>query len=98
MRLSSAAAFCAALLMASPAFADSRVFILASQPDGYGIDECLASGASCGATAARMYCESRQFTQASAYHRLAPEDVTGAIPASTTVRPGDNYIAITCQR
>jgi len=45
-----------------------------------------------------MYCESRQFTQASAYHRLAPEDVTGAIPASTTVRPGDNYIAITCQR
>lgn len=100
MRLSSAAALCAVLLMSSPAFADSRVFIVANQPDGYGIDECLANGASCGASAARMYCESHQFARASSYHRVETDDITGAIPASTRspASRADAYVAITCQR
>lgn len=91
---------CAALLMSSPAFADSRVFILANQPDGYGIDECLADGASCGASAARMYCESHQFARASSYHRVENDDITGAIPASagSPALHGGSYVAITCQR
>lgn len=100
MRLSSAAALCAVFLTISPAFADSRVFIVANQPDGYGIDECLANGAACGASAARMYCESHQFARASSYHRIENDEVTGAIPASTrSPKPsGDSYVAITCQR
>ena len=41
------------LLAASAASADSRVFIIANQADGYGVDQCLAKGEKCGAHAAR---------------------------------------------
>lgn len=100
MRLSSAAALCVLTLSCVPAFADSHVFIVANQPDGYGIDQCLASGERCGASAARMYCESHQFARASSYHRIENDEITGAIPASTgsPVPHGDAYVAITCQR
>jgi hypothetical protein len=76
------------------------VFIVANQPDGYGIDQCLANGEQCGASAARMYCKSHQFAQAIAFHRIENDEITGAIPASTSspVPHGDAYVAITCQR
>ena len=57
------------VLAASSAFADSRVFIIANQSDGYGIDQCLARGEKCGAHAALSYCKSRAFDQAVAYRR-----------------------------
>lgn len=100
MRTSSAAALCAVFLMSSPAFADSRVFIIANQPDGYGIDECLANGDACGASAARMYCESHQFAQASSYRRIDNDEITGAVPVpvSAPATRGERYVAITCQR
>jgi hypothetical protein len=47
------------VLSASAASADSRVFIIANQADGYGVDQCLAMGEKCGAHAARSYCQSR---------------------------------------
>ena len=53
MRSHSALLACMFLLAASAAMADSRVFIIANQPDGYGIDQCLARGDKCGAQAAR---------------------------------------------
>lgn len=87
------------LAMSAKAQADSRVFIIANQPDGYGIDECLAKGEKCGAPAARAYCQSREFAQATGYRRVDPDEVTGAIPASTAGSSGNSdYIAITCQR
>lgn len=93
---------CAALLAASAASADSRVFIIANQSDGYGIDQCLAKGEQCGAPAARSYCQSREFTQATAYRRVDPDEVTGSVPKAaggSCPRGGCNeYIAITCQR
>jgi hypothetical protein len=100
MRLSSAAALCVLTLSCLPAYADSHVFIVANQPDGYGIDQCLANGEQCGASAARMYCKSHQFAQAIAFHRIENDEITGAIPASTSspVPHGDAYVAITCQR
>ena len=87
---------------ASVAFADSRVFIVANQPDGYGIDQCLARGERCGAPAARAYCEARDFKTASAYRRIDPDEITGAIPASGQKCSGrgceNEYVAITCER
>mgnify|MGYP001152601120 CR=1 FL=1 len=84
------------------AHADNRVFIIANQSDGYGIDECLANGEKCGAYAARSYCQSRDFSEATAYRRVDPDEVTSAIPASTgsaCPRAGcAGYIAITCHR
>jgi hypothetical protein len=95
-----AAAFMA---MASTAWADSRVFIVANQPDGYGIDQCLANGERCGAPAARAYCQARDFKAASGYRRADPDEATGAIPASAAERCSGracavDYIAITCER
>ena len=70
MRSLSAFLACALTFAASAAIADSRVFIIANQADGYGIDQCLARGDKCGAHAARSYCQSRDFAQATSYRRV----------------------------
>jgi hypothetical protein len=93
---------CALLLAASAASADSRVFIIANQADGYGVDQCLAKGDKCGAHAARSYCQSRDFAQASSYRRVDPDEVTGSVSKAggeNCNHAGCNeYVAITCQR
>ena len=101
MRFPSALLACVFLLAASAASADSRVFIIENQADGYGVDQCLANGEKCGAHAARSYCQSRDFTQASSYRRVDPDEVTGSVPKSgahCSHGGCDEYVAITCQR
>lgn len=86
---------------ASGASADSRVFIVANQADAYGVDQCLAMGEKCGAHAARSYCQSRDFVQASSYRRVDPDEITGSVPKAgeSCGHAGCNeYVAITCQR
>ena len=92
---------CGFLLAASAASADSRVFIIANQADGYGVDLCLARGEKCGAHAARSYCLSREFASAVAYRRVDPDEITGAVPSGGAKCSGhgcSEYVAITCQR
>jgi hypothetical protein len=93
---------CALLFAASAASADSRVFIIANQADGYGVDQCLAKGDECGAHAARSYCQSREFAQASSYRRVDPDEITGSVSKAggeNCNHAGCNeYVAITCQR
>ncbi|RTL51276.1 MAG: hypothetical protein EKK40_10565 [Bradyrhizobiaceae bacterium] len=100
--LVSASLGCALLAASvSSSLADSEVFIVANQPDGYGIDHCLANGERCGAPAARAYCQLHEFSQASAYRRVDPDEVTGSVPVSAGTCKGsgcDEYVAITCQR
>jgi hypothetical protein len=101
MRSISALLACVFVLAASAASADSRVFIIENQADGYGVDQCLAKGEKCGAHAARSYCQSRDFAQATAYRRVDPEEVTGSVPKSggNCSHAGcEEYVAITCQR
>jgi hypothetical protein len=101
MRSISALLACAFLLAPSIASADSRVFIIANQADGYGVDQCLARGENCGAHAALSYCKSRDFAQASSYRRVDPDEITGSVPKAggNCARGGcDEYVAITCQR
>jgi hypothetical protein len=101
MRSISAFLACVSLLIGTAAWADSRVFIIANQPDGYGVDECLARGEKCGAHAAQSYCQSRNFVQASSYRRVDPDEITGSVPKEHEHcgRSGcGEYIAITCQR
>jgi hypothetical protein len=90
MRFPSAFIACTFLLAATAASADSRVFIIANQADGYGVDQCLAKGEKC------------EFAQATAYRRVDPDEVTGAIPKGAGEKcPGSGcgeYVAITCQR
>ena len=92
---------CAFLFAASAAMADSRVFIIANQADGYGVDQCLAKGEKCGAHAARSYCQSRDFAQALSYRRVDPDEITGSVPkanGSCNHAGCNEYVAITCQR
>jgi hypothetical protein len=101
MRSISALLACVFVLAASAASADSRVFIIENQADGYGVDQCLAKGEKCGAHAARSYCQSRDFAQATSYRRVDPEEVTGSVPKSgeSCNHAGcGEYVAITCQR
>ena len=102
MRFPSVLLACFSLLAVTAASADSRVFIIANQSDGYGVDQCLASGEKCGAHAARSYCQSRDFAQAVSYRRVDPDEVTGSIPKAVggncTLFGCNEYVAITCQR
>jgi hypothetical protein len=91
----------ACLFLAAAARAKTKVFIIANEADGYGVDQCLASGEQCGASAARSYCQSRDFAQASSYRRVDPDEITGSVPKTSGRCPRggcDQYVAITCQR
>jgi hypothetical protein len=89
-------------LIATAAFADTRVFIIANPTVSSGVDRCLANGERCGAQAALAYCRSREFAQVKAYRRVDPDEVTGSVPkaAAETCRDGgcNEYVAIICQR
>jgi hypothetical protein len=101
MRIISAFLAASLLSAATAALADSRVFIIANQADGYGIDQCLAKGEKCGAPAALSYCRSRDFAEATSFRRVDPEEITGSVPkeAANCNHSGCNeYVAITCQR
>jgi hypothetical protein len=102
MRISSALLTCAFVLAVSAASADTKVFIIANQADGYGVDQCLAKGDKCGAPAARAYCQSRDFAQATSFRRVDPDEITGSVPKAGADRCGhggcNEYVAITCQR
>ena len=87
---------------AAPAQAEKRVFIIANDGDGYGVDTCLASGGPCGVAVANSYCHSREFAQATSFRKVDRDDITGAIPASASGAchgsACDNFVAIECSR
>ena len=91
----------ALLLGASAAQAEKRIFIVANNADGYGVDRCLTSGAKCGATAADAYCKSREFAQATSYRQVGKDEITGAVPTNSEACNGgscDQFVAIECAR
>ena len=96
----------AALLMlafgAASAQAEKRLFIIANDANGYGIDRCLLRGGTCGAAAATAYCRSREFAEAVSFRKIDRDDITGAVPTSGpgACRTGscDDFVAIECAR
>jgi hypothetical protein len=85
----------------APARAEKQVFIIANNPDGYGVDRCLASGSSCGAAVATAYCQSREFAEATSFRRVDRDDITGAVPANASFCRGsgcEEFVAIECSR
>jgi hypothetical protein len=95
-----ALAFATVLYGNVSAQAEKRIFIIANNADGYGVDRCLATGASCGTAVATAYCKSRDFAQAASFRKVDRDEITGAVPASTTCRGSscDEFIAIECSR
>jgi hypothetical protein len=88
------------VLMNSQSLAETRVFIVANPPGKGGIDQCLARGEKCGASAAQSYCLSRDFADAGGYRRVDPDEITGSVPKSDNCPGGtcNEYVAISCQR
>jgi hypothetical protein len=93
-------ALAGALSLAVPARAETQVFIVASNADGYGVDRCLTTGASCGNLIATAYCQARDFAQARSFHKVDQDDVTsgGAQRAQACGVGCDAYVAIECTR
>jgi len=87
--------------LAASAQAERRIFIVANDADGYGVDRCLASGEKCGAAAANAYCKTQAFTQAATYHKADRSDITGAISDADAGSCRDgicSVVAIVCTR
>jgi hypothetical protein len=101
MRILLATVTFAMLLGASAAQAEKRIFIVANNADGYGVDRCLAGGDKCGTAAATAYCKSREFAQATSFHHIDKDEITGAIPTNSAACKGgacDAFVAIECSR
>ncbi len=95
-------ALCALVLSlaASPVHAERRIFIIANNADGYGVDRCLASGEACGKAAAAALCKARSFAQARSFRKVDREEITGAVPGGDSCRGGtcDEFVAVECER
>ena len=92
----------AALLTAPAAQAEKRIFIIANEADGYGVDRCLSAGAKCGAAVASAYCKSKEFAEAASFRKLERDEITGAIPVHSALACRGSacmeYVAIECTR
>ena len=89
----------AASLLAAPAQAEKRTFTLANNPDGYGIDRCLAAGAPCGTAAATAYCRAHNFAEVLSFRQV--DRATPAVAVATNDCPNglcDALVAIECSR
>jgi hypothetical protein len=94
-------ALAAALCASVSARAERHIFIIANDADDYGVDRCLASGATCGNAVANAYCKSRDYTQARSFHKIDRDEVTGAVPSNGANCRGsacDEFVAIECTR
>jgi hypothetical protein len=85
-------------VFATAAQAEKRVFIIANNSDGYGVDRCLATGASCGAAVATAYCQSRNYTEAASFRKVDRQEIAGAELATTGTSARDQFVAIECLR
>ena len=94
-------AIASVLASAVSARAETKIFFVENQPDGYGIDQCLASGANCGKPMASAYCQSRQYGHAVSFRKAEPEEMPeGKVTGDATCRGSGcvEFVAIECQR
>jgi hypothetical protein len=101
MRSCLAALAFAGSVLATSAGAETRIFIIANNADGYGIDRCLANGERCGKLVANAYCQSQSFAEVKSFRKVEREEITGAIPVqvqSTCRGACDAFVAIECAR
>ncbi|MDC7787674.1 hypothetical protein PQJ75_19600 [Rhodoplanes sp. TEM] len=89
-------------LLAGPsaAQAEKRIFILANNPDAYGIDHCLATGARCGNAMATALCRQHDFKQAVSFRKVDRDEITGSVPVTSGCRGAacEDFVAIECAR
>jgi hypothetical protein len=85
----------------SAARAEKRIFIIANIADGYGVDRCLSRGERCGQAMATSFCQTRNFTRAASFRKVAKGEITGGVPLDAyacTGRRCEEFVAIECVR
>ncbi len=88
-------------LAAVPAQAEKRTFIIANNPDGYGVERCLATGQKCGAPMANAFCQSRKFKRAASFRRATRGEIISGVPNDAYACVGrrcEQFVAIECVR
>jgi hypothetical protein len=78
--------------------AEIRTFVVSNDFDGYGVDRCLATGASCGAVVASAYCRSQNFLEARSFRKIDRNEVTASGAQSACRRGCRALVAIECTR
>jgi hypothetical protein len=95
-------ALCVATVLGgiTSAQAEKRIFIIANNADGYGVDRCLVSGGGCGTAIATAYCQSHDFAKAVSFRRVDRDEITGAVPTGGGCRGAscEEFVAIECTR
>lgn len=69
-----------------------EVTFLIPASDGYGVGDCLSTGAECGRVVADAWCEAQGFARAARFGQVAPEDVTASTGSRKQVAP----VSVTC--
>ena len=98
MRYLFAALVVAGAVFTTAAQAETRIFIISNNADGYGVDRCLATGASCGGLVATAYCKSRDYLLAASFRKVDRDEITGAVPSANGTSARDEFVAIECLR
>ena len=98
MRTVFAALIIAGAVFSTAAQAEKRIFVIANNSDGYGVDRCLSSGATCGVAVATAYCKSRDYAQAASFRKVDHDEITGAVPMTDGSGSGSEFVAIECLR
>ena len=99
MRVFALACIATAVLVAPPARAENRIFVIANNADGYGVDRCLASGANCGTALATAYCRAQEFDRALSFRKIERAEISGTVVNATTCRGScDDFVVIECGR
>ena len=98
MRYVFAALVLAVGVFATEAQAEKRRFIIANNSDGYGVDRCLATGATCGAAVATAYCKSRAYMEAASFRRIERAEIAGTEPTTNGASARQEFVVIECLR
>lgn len=88
-------------LAAAPAKAERRTFVIANNPDGYGVERCLAIGQKCGAPMANAFCQARKFKRAASFRRATKSEIpsgAGQEAYACVGRRCEQFVAIECVR
>ena len=90
--------FAGAVISSATQAAEKRTFIIANNADGYGVDRCLATGATCGMMIATAYCQSHDYLQVASFRKIEREEIAGTVPTTNGTSARDEFVAIECLR
>ncbi len=78
--------------------AEGPAVVMIPASDGYGLNECLTTGAACGKVVADAWCQAHGYGPALQFGVMRPEEVTGTVVSTVAARTeAAQPVAVTCQ-